>query len=127
MSRGLNKCQIIGNVGKTPEMKYTPTGKAVTTFGVAVNNTFGTGDNKVTETEWFNCEAWGKAAETLNEYVKAGSKIYVEGRIKTDKWEKDGVPHSRTKLIVRDFMFLSSAQAVETGAEEEQEESFEFG
>ncbi len=108
MARGLNKLQIFGNLGKEPEMRYTPTGKAVTTFSVAVNESWnGTDGEKQERTEWFNCEAWGKNAETLNEYLRKGSRVFLEGRIQTDKWETgEGEKHTRIKLIVSSFIFL---------------------
>jgi len=65
----LNKVQIIGNLGKDPEMKYTPSGKSVTAFNVAVNSTYNSGGEQRKETEWFNIEAWGKTGEIIKQYA----------------------------------------------------------
>src|SRR5438132_12376601 len=88
MTRGLNKVLIIGNLGRDPEMKYTPAGKPVTTFSVAVSRNWRTpeGDNRE-ETEWFRIVAWDKLAETCNEYLRKGSKVYLEGRLRTREWQ----------------------------------------
>lgn len=105
----LNKVQIIGNLGKDPEMKYTPSGKSVTAFNVAVNSTYTSNGEQRKETEWFNVEAWGKTGEIIKQYVSKGSLIYVEGRLKTDKFEdKSGETKYFTKVVVTSFQFLSS-------------------
>ena len=105
---GLNRVQIIGNVGKTPEMKFTAAGKALTTFSVAVNHTHrdATTGQPVEETEWFNCVCWDKPAETANSYIQKGGLLYVEGRLKTRTWEQDGTRHYKTELVVSDFKLL---------------------
>jgi len=105
---GLNHVEIIGNAGKTPDMKYTAAGKAVTTFSVAVNHTHrdATTGKPVEETEWFNCVAWEGLAETVNSYVQKGSLLYVSGRLKTRSWEQDGTKHYKTELIVNEVKFL---------------------
>ena len=130
MSRGLNEVKIIGNLGKAPEMRYTPSGKAVTTFSVAVNEQWGDTEDQQ-RTEWFNCEAWGKAAEILNQYLQKGSKVYISGRQQTDKWEKDGNTHYKVKLVVKEFLFLSGngngAGEEPVVAEEAEEVSFGEG
>lgn len=106
----LNKVQIIGNLGKDPEMRYTPNGKSVTSFNVAVNSTYKVGDEQRKETEWFNVEAWGKTGEIIKQYASKGSSIYVEGRLKTDKFEdkQSGETKYFTKVVVTSFQFLSS-------------------
>jgi len=132
MSRGLNEVKIIGNLGKAPEMRYTPAGKAVTIFSVAVNERWGDGEEQK-RTEWFNCEAWGKGAEILNQYLKKGSSVYISGRQQTDKWEKDGSTHYKVKLVVKEFIFLGDANGngdaaqPDSEAEPEREENFSFG
>jgi single-strand DNA-binding protein len=122
MSRGINKVIILGNLGRDPEMRYTPAGKAVTSFSVAVTQKWGPEEDQ-SHTEWFACEAWGKAAETLNQYLHKGSRVYVEGRLRTDSWEKDGATHYRAKLVVESFLFLS--QNGNHGAAEEPEPATE--
>ena len=77
---------IVGNVGKDPEMRYTPSGQAVTSFSVATNRQYTTGNGEqVKETVWFRVTTWGKTAETCNQYVKKGMKVLIEGRLTPDK------------------------------------------
>ena len=105
----LNRIQIIGNVGQEPEMRFTPNGNPVTSFSVATNEGY-TDDSgeKHEKTEWFNVVAWNKQAETCNQYLVKGSKVYVEGRQQTKKWEgQDGVFHYKTELIASRVLFLS--------------------
>ncbi len=81
MVRGLCKIMLIGNLGKDPEMKYTQQGTPVTNFSMAVTRSFKTADGQTKEeTEWFRVNAWRKLAETCNEYLRKGSKVYIEGR-----------------------------------------------
>jgi len=103
----LNKAMIIGNVGKEPEMQYTPNGKAVTNFSVAVNSKYGEKET----TEWFSVTAWGKLGETCNSYLTKGQQVYVEGRLQTESWEADGVTKYRTKLIADKVLFLGKRQS----------------
>jgi single-strand DNA-binding protein len=97
----LNKAMIIGNLGRDPEMRYTPTGQAVTQFTVAVNRNYrGQDGNWQEETEWFRVVAWGPLAERTAENLRKGRKVYVEGRIQTRQWEdKDGQKRYTTELI----------------------------
>lgn len=77
---------VIGNLGKDPEMQYTPSGQAVTKFSVATTHEYNTADGQhVKETTWFRMSAWGKQAEICNQYLKKGSKVYIEGRLTPDK------------------------------------------
>lgn len=77
---------IVGNVGKDPEMRYTPSGQAVTSFSVATNRKYAAGNGEqVSETIWFRISTWGKTAEICNQYVKKGSKVLIEGRLTPDK------------------------------------------
>ena len=90
MSRGLNKVMIIGRLGRDPEMRYTPSGRPVTTFSVATSRTWNTSDGeRRTETEWFNIVAWGSLAEICNQYLVKGQQVYIEGRLQTRRWEDD--------------------------------------
>ncbi len=106
---------VIGNIGKTVEMKYTPQGKAVTEFSVAVNE--GKGDNK--KTEWVKVTAWDKAAEILNEYAKPGSKIFISGSCKIDSWidKNSGEARAQNVLTVREFEFLGDGKKKEEQAQ----------
>lgn len=112
MARGLNKVMIIGNLGKDPEMKYNAEGKPITTFSVAVSRSWKTPDGQQSEeTEWFRVVAWERLAETCNEYLHKGSKVYIEGRLKTRKWTApDGQERQMTEVIASDMQMLDSRQ-----------------
>ncbi|MBI4789932.1 MAG: single-stranded DNA-binding protein [Chloroflexi bacterium] len=106
--RGLNKVQIIGNLGRDPEMRYTPNGKPVTSFTVAVSRSWlkPEGD-RVEKTEWFNVVAWERLAEICNQYLVKGSAVYVEGRLETRSWEaENGQKHFRTEIIANEVIIL---------------------
>ncbi|HQX14919.1 MAG TPA: single-stranded DNA-binding protein, partial [Anaerolineales bacterium] len=107
-----------GNVGKDPEMRYTPSGQAVTSFSVATNRQYTTGNGEqVKETIWFRISTWGKTAETCNQYVKKGMKVLVEGRLTPDKttggpriWTKqDGSAGASFEVTANTVRFLSRA------------------
>lgn len=110
MAGGLNKVMIIGNVGRDPEMRYTPGGSAVTSFSVAVSRRWTTPENEVRdETEWFNVVAWNKLAETCNSLITKGRKVYIEGRLQTRSWEgPDGQKKYRTEVIASTMLLLDS-------------------
>ncbi|HSM72370.1 MAG TPA: single-stranded DNA-binding protein [Anaerolineales bacterium] len=108
---------VVGNVGKDPEMRYTPSGQAVTSFSVATNREYTTGNGeKVKETIWFRITTWGKQAEVCNQYVKKGMKVLVDGRLTPDKatggprvWTKnDGTPAASFEVTAGTVRFLSS-------------------
>lgn len=113
MAGSLNKIMIIGNVGRDPEMRYTPNGSAVTSFSVATNyRRNGPDGQPIDETEWFNVVTWNKLAETCSEYVKKGRSVFVEGRLRTRSWDgQDGQKHYRTEVIAQDVRFLDSGQS----------------
>ncbi|HUE75636.1 MAG TPA: single-stranded DNA-binding protein [Chloroflexota bacterium] len=119
MASGLNKVMIIGNVGRDPEMRYTPSGRAVTTFSVAVGRNWTTPEGEHRdETEWFSVVTWSKLAEVCNQYVTKGKKVYVEGRLQTRSWEgQDGQKKYRTEVVANEVQFLDSRPRAEsTGA-----------
>jgi len=97
----LNKCMIIGNLGRDPEMRYTPSGQPVTQFTVAVNRNYKNQAGEwQEETEWFRIVAWGPLAERTAEYLRKGRKVYVEGRLQTRQWEgQDGQKRYTTELV----------------------------
>ena len=97
----LNKCLIIGNLGRDPAMRYTPSAKAVTQFTVAVNRNYKDAQGeRQEETEWFRVVAWGQQAEFAAEYLRKGAKVFVEGRIQTRQWEgQDGQKRYTTELV----------------------------
>ncbi len=106
MTYGLNKVMILGNLGRDPEMRYTPSGRPVTTFSVAVSRSWNTADGeRHTETEWFNVVAWSKLAETCKQYLNKGKQVYIEGRLQTRRWEdKEGVKHSTVEVVAAEMI-----------------------
>lgn len=112
MSRGVNKVIAIGNLGKDPETRYLPSGVAVCNFSIAVSESWKdkqTGEQKE-RTEWINIETWGGIAEACQKYLSKGSQCYVEGKMQTDKWEKDGVTRYSTKVRADNVQFLSQKE-----------------
>jgi single-strand DNA-binding protein len=108
MSRGLNKVMVIGHLGKDPEMRYTPSGRPVTTFSVAVSRSWNTADGeRRSETEWFNIVAWGNLAEICKQYLHKGQQVYIEGRLQTRRWEdKEGQKHTSVEVVANEMMML---------------------
>jgi len=105
----LNRVQLIGRLGKDPESKFTPTGKKVAHFSVAVSNRWKSRDGEAKEsTEWVNVEAWDRLGEVCQEYLKKGSLVYIEGRLKTDKYEDKGETRYFTKVVAQMVQFLDS-------------------
>ena len=113
----LNKCLIIGNLGRDPEMRYTPSGQAVTQFTVAVNRNYKDAQGeRQEETEWFRVVAWGQQAEFAAEYLRKGNKVYVEGRIQTRQWEgQDGQKRYTTELVANTIQNLERRPREDTG------------
>jgi len=110
MSRGLNKVMLIGNLGNDPVTRYTQGGAAVTSIGIATNETWKdkqTGE-KQERTEWHNVTFFGRLAEVAGEYLRKGSKVYVEGQLRTNSWEKDGQKHYKTEIIASEMQMLDS-------------------
>jgi len=139
MSRGLNKVQIIGHLGKEPEMRYTPSGKPVTTFSMAVSRSWNSADGeRHSETEWFNVVAWGNLAEICKQYLTKGQQVYIEGRLQTRRWDdKEGVKHTSVEVVANEMMMLgdrrdhnstksSSETTVSESTPETNEDEFPF-
>ncbi len=107
----MNKMMIIGNLGSDPEMRYTPGGQAVTSFRVATNHRYTTADGeRRDETEWFSIAAWGRLAETCNQYLTKGKKVYVEGRLRSRSYEaRDGETRFAMEINATDVRFLDPA------------------
>src|SRR6478672_10212935 len=104
--RGLNKVMLIGNLGKDPEMKYTPSGVPVTSFSLAVSRSWRTpeGENR-DETEWFRIVVWQKLAEVCNQYLHKGSKVYIEGRLQSRKWtDQQGVERTAVEVVAQEMV-----------------------
>jgi len=114
MARGsINKVILIGTLGRDPEMRYLPNGNAVCSVSLATDEGYkdrNTGQ-QVDKTEWHRVEAFGRLAEIIGEYVKKGSKIYVEGKLRTDEYEKDGIKRYSTKIIANEMTMLDSRNA----------------
>jgi single-strand DNA-binding protein len=109
MGRGWNKVMLIGNLGRDPEMRYTPSGKPVTSFSLAASRNWVSADGeRHDETEWFNVVAWGNLAEICNQYLSKGQKVYVEGRLQTRSWEdENGQKHFRTEVVANEMIILT--------------------
>lgn len=106
---GVNKVILLGNCGKDPEIRYLPSGKAVANFSIATSEKYkDKSGNTVENTEWHNCEAWEKTAEIVEKFLKKGNKVYVEGKIKTDSWEDNGVKKYAVKIRVESLQLLES-------------------
>lgn len=139
MSRGLNKVMIIGHLGRDPEMRYTPSGRPVTSFSVATSRSWNTAEGeRRTETDWFNIVAWANLAEICNQYLKKGQQVYIEGRLQTRRWEdEEGNKRSATEVVAREMIMLGEKRekadgdgSVDAGNEESypssDEEDFPF-
>ncbi len=108
----LNRVQLIGRLGKDPESRFTPTGKKVTHFSVAISNRWKDREGEMREsTEWVNVEAWERLGETCQQYLKKGSLVYVDGRLKTDKVENQGDTRYFTKVVAQTVQFLDNRPA----------------
>lgn len=110
MSRSINKVTLIGTVGRDPEMRFTPGGNAVANFSMATNESYNdknTGQ-RVENTEWHRLVAFGKLAEIIQQYVTKGGKLYIEGKLKTNEWEKDGIKRYSTDIIANEMVMLDS-------------------
>ncbi len=107
---GLNKAMIIGNLGRDPEMRYTPDGTPVATFSVATTETWtGKDGQKESRTEWHRVVAWRGLAEICGEYLKKGKQVYIEGKIQTKEWQdRDGNKRYTTEIVARDMVMLGS-------------------
>jgi single-strand DNA-binding protein len=129
MSRGLNKVMIIGNLGRDPEMRYTPSGKPVTTFSVATSRAWNTSEGeKRMETEWFNVVAWSSLAEICKQYLTKGQQVYIEGRLQTRHWDdQEGNKHTSVEIVANEMIILGERrEAGESSAESESIEEEEF-
>lgn len=119
---------IVGNLGKDPEMKFTPSGQAVTSFSVASNRKYSNAaGEQVNETTWFRISAWGKQAEVCNQYLKKGSKVLVEGRLTPDKetggprvWESGEKHGANYEVVAGTVRFLSDTASKPEAAPEEE-------
>tara|TARA_Y100000590_G_scaffold71499_3_gene78536 strand:+ start:7954 stop:8391 length:438 start_codon:yes stop_codon:yes gene_type:complete len=107
---GINKVILVGNLGQDPEIKYTAGGAAVTTLSIATSDSWkdkDTGEDQE-RTEWHRVVLWRRLAEIAGEYLKKGSKVYIEGQLQTRKWEQEGQTRYTTEIVARDMQFLDS-------------------
>ncbi len=110
MARGINKVILIGNLGRDPETRYAQNGSAVTNFSVATSESWRdrTSGEQQERTEWHNVVCFARLAEIAGEYLRKGSKVYIEGSLRTTSWEQDGVKKYRTEIMARELQMLDS-------------------
>ena len=104
----LNRVQLIGYLGKDPESRFTPTGKKVCSFSVAVSHRWRSAEGEAKEaTEWFTIEAWGGLGEFCQNYLAKGRLVFVEGRLQTDRYEQEGEARVKTKVVASQVQALA--------------------
>ena len=118
MAKSLNKVMLIGNMTRDPEMRYTPQGTAVCTFGIATNSSWtATTGEKKENVEFHNIVAWNKLAEICAQLLKKGRKVYVEGRLATRSWQgQDGTQKQRTEVVINDMLILDKKEGGDNSA-----------
>lgn len=119
MPRSLNRVQLIGNLTRDPELRYTPNGTAVCSFGLATNRSWTTdAGEKREETEFHRIVAWNKLAELCSQFLVKGRKVYVEGRLATRNWTgSDGTQKTTTEVVIDDMILLDSRRSGEASRE----------
>src|SRR6476646_6995686 len=130
MPKSVNKVILVGNVGKDPEVKYTPSGVALAKFSLATNERFKDKSGEWQDrTEWHNVLAWQRLAEIVGEYVHKGDKLYIEGKLQTSSWEdrQSGDKKFRTEIVARDIVLLGTPDATEHGTRHVDEERESVG
>ena len=117
---GINKVVLVGNLGQDPEVKFTAGGAAVTTLSIATSDSWKDKDSGMDKerTEWHRVVLWRRLAEIAGEYLKKGSKVYIEGQLQTRKWEQEGQTRYTTEIIARDIQFLDSRGSANTSSQE---------
>jgi single-strand DNA-binding protein len=112
----LNRMMVIGNLGRDPEMRYTPDGQAVTSFSLAATRTWMSNNGgRRDATEWFNIVSWGSLAEICKQYLSKGRRVYIEGELRTRGWEQpDGRKHFRTELVASEMIMLGPRRRTRT-------------
>lgn len=118
MAFSVNKATLLGNVGKEPEYKVTPNGTPICKFSIATVESFkNSSDQWENRTEWHNIECWRNIADIANKNLTKGTKVYIEGKIKTDSYEKDGVTKYSTKIVATEIVLLQKSDATTTPSE----------
>ncbi len=108
MAKGFNKVTLLGNLTRDPELRTTPNGRSVCSFTLAVNRTWNNQQGeKQEDVSFFDCTAWGKAGEIINQYTQKGRALLVSGRLNQRTWEQDGQKRSKVDVVVEDFNFIS--------------------
>lgn len=110
MGRSVNKVTLIGKLGRDPDIRYMPNGNAVANLTIATDESYTdrqTGQ-KIEQTEWHRVVAYERLAEIIQQYVKKGAQVYVEGRLKTREWEKDGIKRYTTEIVCTELLMLDS-------------------
>lgn len=112
-SRSWNRVELIGNLTRDPELRFTPNGAAVCTFGLATNRTFVSEGEKREEVDFHRLVAWNKLAELCNQLLKKGTKVFISGRLQTRSWEgQDGIQRQTTEIVVEDMIILTPKSTV---------------
>lgn len=113
MARGLNKVLLIGHLGCDPEMRYTPSGRPVTSYSLTTSRSWTSSDGeRRKETEWFNIVSWGNLAEICKQYLSKGQQVYIEGRLQTRSWEDEtGKKHFRTEVVSNEMIMLGDRRS----------------
>lgn len=109
----LNRVQLIGNLGKDPQSRFTPKGSKVCQFSLAVNRRWRSDGETKEATDWFNIDAWGRLGEICQEYLHKGSLVFIEGRLQTDRYEHDGEIRYFTRVIAQQMQMLDRREAEE--------------
>ena len=109
MAGNLNKIFLMGNLTRDIELKKTPNNMSVANIGLAVNRQYRANDETREETTFVDCEAWGRTAEVMNQYLRKGRPVFIEGRLKLDQWQdREGNNRSKLKVVVENFQFIDS-------------------
>ena len=117
-SRSWNRVELIGNLTRDPEMRYTPSGAAVVTFSIATNRTFVSDGEKKEEADFHRCVAWNKLAELCNQLLKKGNRVFVSGRLQNRSWETpEGQTRYMTEIVIEDMILLTSKSGGGSGGE----------
>ncbi len=115
----LNRVMLMGNLTRDPELRYTPSNTPVVQVGLAINRRWRNQQSNEwqEETTFVDCEAWGKQAETINQYLRKGRPVYIEGRLKLDQWQdKEGHNRSKMKVVIESFQFIDSQRGAGGGS-----------
>jgi single-strand DNA-binding protein len=124
MARGFNKVVLMGNLTRDPELRSIPSGQQVASFSLAVNRTWKNANGEQQEAvDYIDCNAWGKPAEIITQYMKKGSAILVSGRLQQRTWEQEGQKRSKVEVVVEDFNFVGGGNSEGSGSYQPNESS----